>query len=329
MTIDRLRGSLSTVAIKAPVRAASTGNLTLSGLQTIDGVALANGDRVLAKDQADARLNGIWLVAPSAWKRAADFNGSADAVKGTQLVVNEGSTQSNFRYKVSSPDPVIIGSDAIGFEQISDGPPGPQGPAGATGATGATGPQGPAGASGSGSGDVNGPASVTGNTVALWDGTSGDLLKQGPALGALAQLNSVNAATIDDGSVGVGELAAAAKVFDIPFNAGFDASLNGEDLAAKTYGTLVLTRNVVFEGEVGHLETAATGAAAIVDIEKNGATLYASSKPQFAAGSTALSAGTLTTTTGTAGDRLAFKVTQVGSSVKGQKLRFGLKCRLS
>ncbi|MDF3076032.1 MAG: hypothetical protein K0S54_3699 [Alphaproteobacteria bacterium] len=329
MAVDRLRGSLSTVAIKAPVRAASTGNLTLSGLQTIDGVALNEGDRVLVKDQADARLNGIWLAAPSAWKRAADFNGSGDAVEGTQLVANEGNTQSNFRYKVSSPDPVVIGIDTIGFQQISDGPAGPQGPAGATGATGAAGPQGPAGASGSGSGDVNGPASVTGNTVALWDGDSGDLLKQGPALGNLAALDAVGAAQISDGSVGVAELGNAAKVFDIPFNAGFDASLNGEDLAVKSYGTLVLTRNVVFEGEVGHLETAATGAAAIVDIEKNGATLYSSAKPQFAAGSNSLSAGTLTTTTGNAGDRLAFKITQVGSSIKGQRLRFGLKCRLS
>jgi hypothetical protein len=42
------------LAIKAPARVATTGsNITLSGLQTIDGIALAAGDRVLVKDQTD------------------------------------------------------------------------------------------------------------------------------------------------------------------------------------------------------------------------------------------------------------------------------------
>jgi hypothetical protein len=48
------------LAIKAPVRAATTGGgITLSGLQTIDGVALGVGDRVLVKDQTDATTNGL------------------------------------------------------------------------------------------------------------------------------------------------------------------------------------------------------------------------------------------------------------------------------
>jgi len=320
MTMDRLRGSLSSVAIKPPVRCATTADIALIGLQTIDGIALAEGDRGLVKNQSVAAQNGIWLASASGWKRAADFNGSGDAVKGTQLVVNEGGTQSNFRYKVASADPVGIGVDAIVFEQISDGPPGAAGATGPTGPAGPTGPQGPAGASGSGSGDMVKTENLSGlANVATARGNLG--------LGALATANSVNAATIDDSSVGIAELANAAKIFDIPFNAGFDGDMAGEDLAVRAYGTLILTRNVTIEGEVGNLETAATGAAAIVDVEKNGATIYAS-KPQFAISSSALSAGTLSVTTADAGDRLKFKVTQVGSTIKGQSLRFGLKCRL-
>jgi hypothetical protein len=52
------------------VEAASTGNLTLSGEQTIDGVAVVATDRVLVKDQTNPAENGIWTVAVGAWTRA-------------------------------------------------------------------------------------------------------------------------------------------------------------------------------------------------------------------------------------------------------------------
>jgi hypothetical protein len=138
MTVDRLQGSLSSVAIKAPVRVATTANITLSGLQTIDGVVVAADDRVLVKDQTDATENGIYVVSSSAWSRATDFNGSRDAVKGTQVVANEGSTQTDYRFKVNTDDPVAIGTDEIEFEQISDGPQGTAGAAGAAGSNGAS-----------------------------------------------------------------------------------------------------------------------------------------------------------------------------------------------
>jgi hypothetical protein len=97
--IDRLSGSLSLVAIKAPVRAASTAPLTLFGLQTIDGVALAKDDRVLVKNQANAVENGIWIVQTTAWQRASDFNGSRDAVTGTEIGVVAGSVNGGQRFQ--------------------------------------------------------------------------------------------------------------------------------------------------------------------------------------------------------------------------------------
>jgi hypothetical protein len=57
---------------KAPVKAATTANIALSGLQTIDGVALAAGDRVLVKNQTYEQKNGIYIVATGDWPRAKD-----------------------------------------------------------------------------------------------------------------------------------------------------------------------------------------------------------------------------------------------------------------
>ena len=54
---DRIDGLTTSVAIKAPVKVASTADLTLSGTQTIDGVAVVVDDRVLVKNQTDDTEN--------------------------------------------------------------------------------------------------------------------------------------------------------------------------------------------------------------------------------------------------------------------------------
>jgi hypothetical protein len=224
-TVDRLNGSLSSVAIKAPVRAASVAPVTLFGLQSIDGVELPAGDRVLVKNQADAVENGIWIARSTGWFRASDFNGSRDAVTGTEIGVVAGAVNGGQRFQISAPDPVIVGLSALSFAVMGQGPTGvtgptgatgpqgaqgiqgiqgptgPAGPTGATGATGPTGPQGPAGASGSGTGDVIGPGSATDSHLALFDGATGKLIKGGGLKGALANLATVGTAQIDDDAV--------------------------------------------------------------------------------------------------------------------------------
>lgn len=58
---------------KASVRCATTANLgALSGLLTVDGITLANGDRVLVKDQTTQSANGIYVAASGAWARSTD-----------------------------------------------------------------------------------------------------------------------------------------------------------------------------------------------------------------------------------------------------------------
>lgn len=57
---------------KASCLAATTANITLSGTQTIDGVAVTAGQRVLVKNQTSAAQNGIYVAAAGAWTRATD-----------------------------------------------------------------------------------------------------------------------------------------------------------------------------------------------------------------------------------------------------------------
>ena len=113
---ERIEGTPSGVAFKQPCRVATTANITLSGLQTIDGVALADGDRVLVKSQTTQSENGIYVVHSTAWARATDFDGNRDVVRGTQVRVHGGSAASGW-YEVTASDPIVIGTTSITFQR--------------------------------------------------------------------------------------------------------------------------------------------------------------------------------------------------------------------
>ena len=65
-------GENATTSQKVPCRVATTANITLAGLQTLDTVTVVADDRVLVKDQTDASENGIYLASADAWQRTAD-----------------------------------------------------------------------------------------------------------------------------------------------------------------------------------------------------------------------------------------------------------------
>ncbi|MGI8390553.1 right-handed parallel beta-helix repeat-containing protein [Brucella anthropi] len=115
--IDRFDGLSSSTAWKGPVRATTTTNILLTGLQTVDGVVLAAGDRVLVKDQTDQRMNGIWVCDTGPWRRVRDFNKTRDVMTGTQVFVVEGALYSRSGWYVSSPDPIYVGTSDIQFTQ--------------------------------------------------------------------------------------------------------------------------------------------------------------------------------------------------------------------
>src|SRR5437660_2592469 len=87
------------LAIKAPARAATTGSgITLSGLQTMDGVALAAGDRVLVKDQTDATTNGLYNAATGPWTRTIDANNNSQFATGILVTVTAGAVNSHVTF---------------------------------------------------------------------------------------------------------------------------------------------------------------------------------------------------------------------------------------
>lgn len=114
---DRIDGISTSVAVKAPVRAATSTALAwpLTGLSTVGGVALADGDRVLVKDHTDTTQNGIWIAHSTAWERAPDWDGARDAVPGT--VVHQYGTGQYWEAQ-SADNPIKPGTSGVTFAQI-------------------------------------------------------------------------------------------------------------------------------------------------------------------------------------------------------------------
>ena len=110
---DVFNGALTSVAVKAPVRVQTTANITLSGEQTINSVAVVDGDRVLVKDQTDQTENGIYIVSTGTWARSPDFDSQRDVRKGTMVLVEDGTI-----YRCTTANTIDIGTDNITFALV-------------------------------------------------------------------------------------------------------------------------------------------------------------------------------------------------------------------
>lgn len=105
---------------KEPVRAATTANITLSGAQTIDGVSVIAGDRVLVKNQSTGADNGIYVAASGAWSRAADYDAASELVGGT-VFVSEGTANGNSQWTMTTDGPITLGTTALAWTQAGGG----------------------------------------------------------------------------------------------------------------------------------------------------------------------------------------------------------------
>lgn len=115
---DRRQGVNVGAAVKVPCKAATTANITLSGEQTIDGVSIVDGDRVLVKDQTTASENGIYVADTSAWERALDWDGAFDVKEGTLVFVTDGTINIGFWY-VTTSNPITIGTTSVTIAKAS------------------------------------------------------------------------------------------------------------------------------------------------------------------------------------------------------------------
>lgn len=113
-----LDNALTGITWKNAVRAKSTGNVTLSGLQTIDGVASLADGRYLLNSQTDPKQNGIWLMKSGAWVRPTDAD-SGDELWTSTVAVTLGTVNKNTQWTCLNTTGPTIGTDNITYGQIS------------------------------------------------------------------------------------------------------------------------------------------------------------------------------------------------------------------
>ena len=105
--------------IKDSVKVATTANITLSGTQTIDGVAVSADERVLVKDQSTASQNGLYLCKASTWVRTDDLAAGSDAA-GAFAFVEQGTVNGDNAFVCSSDKgSAVTGTNNLTFVQFS------------------------------------------------------------------------------------------------------------------------------------------------------------------------------------------------------------------
>ncbi len=107
---------------KASVRAATTGPITIStalnNADTLDGVTLATNDRVLVKDQASGSENGIYVVG-AVPARSTDADTSAEVTGGMTVWVNEGTSNADTQWTLTTNDAIVLDTTALVFAQTN------------------------------------------------------------------------------------------------------------------------------------------------------------------------------------------------------------------
>lgn len=115
-TREWVTSELAKQDFKHSVVATTTANITLSGLQTIDGVALTAGSRVLVKNQTAGKDNGLYLAATGAWARCTDADISAEVTPGMLVLVERGTVNGDSAWQLVTDATITLGVTALAFE---------------------------------------------------------------------------------------------------------------------------------------------------------------------------------------------------------------------
>jgi len=100
------------------VKTVSLTNITLSGTQTINGVALVAGDRILVTGQTAGAENGVWVVAAGAWSRATDSD--TDSELRGYIINISGGTYAGYKYINTNGSTITVGTTAITYSEFSN-----------------------------------------------------------------------------------------------------------------------------------------------------------------------------------------------------------------
>lgn len=114
---QKITDAITGLKWKDSVRAATTANITLSGAQTIDGISIIAGDRVLVKDQTTQTENGIYLCSSGSWPRTTDGDSSSD-LTNAMVPVEEGTANADTTWRQTA-DGITLGSSNIVFANFT------------------------------------------------------------------------------------------------------------------------------------------------------------------------------------------------------------------
>ena len=103
---------------KQPVLCGTTANITLSGIQTLDGISAVAGSRVLVKNQTAAAENGIYISAASAWSRSTDTNDWTELLSAI-VFVESGTTLAGSAWYCTAQPGGTIGTTAVNWSNFS------------------------------------------------------------------------------------------------------------------------------------------------------------------------------------------------------------------
>ena len=107
------------------VRVATDSDIDLLDVQTVDGIALAEGDRVLVRKQTDKTQNGIYVVSSGPWSRSGDADTSEKFVAGMYVFVDEGLANVNSGWYLSKSGKTVLGTSPILFLNFPASDPSP------------------------------------------------------------------------------------------------------------------------------------------------------------------------------------------------------------
>ena len=114
----KVNNALAAIDPKDSVRVVVTSNVALTGLQTIDGITLVAGNRVLLTAQTTASQNGCYVAASGAWARSIDADTTGEITPGAFWFVEEGTLYAATQWRCNNTGTITIGTTSISIQQF-------------------------------------------------------------------------------------------------------------------------------------------------------------------------------------------------------------------
>ncbi|MGE1153656.1 phage tail protein [Pseudomonas kitaguniensis] len=113
---DSVSNAVNRLDTKQSVLVATTGPMVLAGVQVIDGLAVPAGSRVLVKDQAQSKDNGLYLVSADSWVRTVDSDTSDKVTPGLLVTVERGAANGDTLWQLITDAPIVLGTTPLTFQ---------------------------------------------------------------------------------------------------------------------------------------------------------------------------------------------------------------------